>query len=350
MLDYFVFVPFNLGNTPGEFRVGNQVISWGESTFIQGGINVTNPFDVASCAPGAELKEALVPQGMVYFSLSPSDNFSMEAYYQYDWRKVVPDPVGQLLLANDLAGPGGTHAMLGFGAGPTSAPTSRRSAALSTRTSCSCRAARTSAKDSGQYGIALRYFADQVMGGMEFGLYYLRYHSRLPVVSGRTGTQAGFGNAQRRDRRPGCGHRPRLRPVFRLRPSRPQRRRRWPPRPTSAATWTRRGSASAPPSPPTRSSAAFSRSRCLAGAFARTSWRRLRVISSSIRRPRPVRHQLERLPVQYRHRLAGRGVLQARLPAAGRRRRAAVRGAGAARRPSRPTPTSARPTRRRAAT
>jgi hypothetical protein len=58
MLDYFVFVPFNLGNAPAEFRVGNQVISWGESTFIQGGINLTNPFDVSKLrVPGASSRK-----------------------------------------------------------------------------------------------------------------------------------------------------------------------------------------------------------------------------------------------------------------------------------------------------
>jgi hypothetical protein len=196
-LDYFVFVPFSLGNTPGEVRVGNQVISWGESTFIQGGVNLTNPVDVGQLrTPGAELKEALLPQGMVYFSLSPSDKFSMEAYYQYDWRKVVPDPVGSYFSTNDLAGPGATHAMLGFGRwsdlGTDWTPVG---GTFDPDFVFIPRGENVEAKDSGQYGIALRYFADQIMGGMEFGLYYLRYHSRLPVVSGRTGTQAGFGNS-----------------------------------------------------------------------------------------------------------------------------------------------------------
>ena len=33
------------------------------------------------------------------------------------------------------------------------------------------------------------------MNGTEFGLYYINYHSRLPLISGRSGTQAGVGNA-----------------------------------------------------------------------------------------------------------------------------------------------------------
>jgi hypothetical protein len=197
MLDYFVFVPFNLGNMPAELRVGNQVISWGESTFIQGGLNLTNAVDVGKLrVPGSELKEALVPQGMVYFNVSPTENFSVEAYYQYDWQKVVPDPVGTYFSTNDLAGRGGDKAMLGFGRwsdlGTDWTPVG---GSFDPDFQFVPRGETQPAKDDDQYGIALRYFADQIMGGMEFGFYYLRYHSRLPVVSGLTGTQAGFGNS-----------------------------------------------------------------------------------------------------------------------------------------------------------
>ena len=197
MLDYFVFVPFSLGSAPAEFRLGNQVISWGESTFIQGGINLTNPVDVGKLrVPGSELKEALVPQGMAYFNVSPSDSFSIEAYYQYDWQKVVVDPVGSFFSTNDLAGKGGTKTMLGFGQwSDLGTDWTSLGGSFDPDFVFVPRGDTVDAKDSGQFGIALRYFADQVMGGMEFGLYYLRYHSRLPIVSGITGTQAGFGNA-----------------------------------------------------------------------------------------------------------------------------------------------------------
>jgi hypothetical protein len=197
MLDYFLFVPFNLGATPAEFRVGRQVINWGESTFIQGGINVTNPFDVAQLrVPGAELREALVPQGMASLSLSPTQNFSAELYYQYEWKKVRPDPAGTYFSANDFAVQGGTHVMLGFGEwSDLGTDFTSLGGSFDPTFNFVPRGETTPAKDSGQYGIALRYFADQVMGGMEFGLYYLRYHSRLPLLNGRTGTQAGFGNA-----------------------------------------------------------------------------------------------------------------------------------------------------------
>ena len=39
ILDAFVWTKFDIGGKPAELRLGDQVLSWGESTFIQGGIN-----------------------------------------------------------------------------------------------------------------------------------------------------------------------------------------------------------------------------------------------------------------------------------------------------------------------
>ena len=197
MLDYFLFVPFDVAGMPAEFRIGDQVISWGESTFIQGGANLTNPVDVAKLrVPGSELKEALVPQGMAYLNISPTLNFSVEAYYQYEWKEVRPDPAGTFFSNNDFATKGGDYVMLGFGEwsdlGTNFGPLG---GAFDPDFNFVPRASGDKPSDSGQYGLALRYFAENIMGGMEFGAYYLRYHSRLPLISGRTGTQAGLGHA-----------------------------------------------------------------------------------------------------------------------------------------------------------
>ena len=47
------------------------------------------------------------------------------------------------------------------------------------------------ARDDGQYGVALRAVAPP-LGDTEFGLYFLNYHSRLPLLSARTGTANGL--------------------------------------------------------------------------------------------------------------------------------------------------------------
>ena len=48
LLDAFVWADYDLGEMPATFRVGRQVVSWGESTFIQGGINSINPVDASA--------------------------------------------------------------------------------------------------------------------------------------------------------------------------------------------------------------------------------------------------------------------------------------------------------------
>jgi hypothetical protein len=48
--------------------------------------------------------------------------------------------------------------------------------------------------DSGQFGVALRYFAEK-MNATEFGFYFLNYHSRLPVLSGSAVRSADFRTA-----------------------------------------------------------------------------------------------------------------------------------------------------------
>ena len=46
------------------------------------------------------------------------------------------------------------------------------------------------ASDSGQYGLSARWYSD-LFGGTEVGFYYTHLHSRLPLISSITGTQAG---------------------------------------------------------------------------------------------------------------------------------------------------------------
>ena len=51
LLDAFVYHNYFIGNNPGNIRLGRQVVSWGESTFIQNSINSINPVDVAALRP-----------------------------------------------------------------------------------------------------------------------------------------------------------------------------------------------------------------------------------------------------------------------------------------------------------
>ncbi len=95
LLDAYVYGAFEIGDKFLDLRLGRQVVSWGESTFIRNGINVVNPVDVnAFRRPGAEVKEGLLPVNMVYGNLAVTDNLSLEAFYQLEWEKTVLDGCG----------------------------------------------------------------------------------------------------------------------------------------------------------------------------------------------------------------------------------------------------------------
>ncbi len=139
MLDAFVWSKFDLGGKPAEIRVGEQVLSWGESTFIQGGINTINPVDVSAMrVPGAELREALLPEGMVTASIGTSTNTSLELFYQYDWgqtRSTRPAPTSARTTSPATAGrPCSSASATRPTSRPSRSPTGRSSACRAPRT------------------------------------------------------------------------------------------------------------------------------------------------------------------------------------------------------------------------
>ena len=97
LLDAFVYGTFYLGEAqaPLDIRIGRQVASWGESTFIQNGINTINPIDVSAFRrPGAEIKEGLLPVAMLTISAGVTDALSIDMFYQLQWEKTVIDGCG----------------------------------------------------------------------------------------------------------------------------------------------------------------------------------------------------------------------------------------------------------------
>jgi hypothetical protein len=197
LLDAFVYAKFDLGDMGAELRLGRQVVSWGESTFIQNGLNVINHFDVSALrVPGSELKEGFLPQEMVNFSLQFNDNWSAQAIYITDWNATVPEPAGSYYSSNDFAPTGGSKVVLGFGSFSDQGVDFRPlGGPYITNFQTVNRLQTEHPSDSGQYGFNLKYYAPDFNNGTEFGLFFLNYHSRLPLISGRTGTQAGVGNA-----------------------------------------------------------------------------------------------------------------------------------------------------------
>jgi len=177
LLDAYVYYKFDMGDMPGNIRVGKQVLSWGESTFIPNGINSINPIDVAKLRlPGSELKEALLPVNMVSASLSLTDKLTMEAFYLLDWERTRVDPPGTYFSTNDFVAKGGKKVYIGFGAVADTSPIGGIP-----------RGSDGEPESSDQYGVNFRYLAEG-LNNTEFGLYYMNYHSRLPTISAQTPT------------------------------------------------------------------------------------------------------------------------------------------------------------------
>ena len=216
LLDAYATGTFDLGEVTADLRAGKHVLNWGESTFIQGGVNAINPFDVSKLrVPGAELREALVAVPLVSTVLEFPVGLSMEGFYQLAWDKTEIDPVGSYFSVTDYVGPGASRAVVplpgsnisdeGFGFGDLltrviNADLTRVGVCRQYRVGCQpafdanfvnvFRGADRNPADSGQFGVALRYLAEQ-LNETEFGFYFVNYHSRLPTVSAITGTLAG---------------------------------------------------------------------------------------------------------------------------------------------------------------
>ncbi|WP_114327025.1 DUF1302 domain-containing protein [Candidatus Colwellia aromaticivorans] len=213
LLDAYVYGDFEIGEMPFSVRLGDQVISWGESTLISHGISEINPVDVARLrAPGAEVKEAFIPFGALWASLGVTDNFNVEMFYQYSWEKTILPPPGSYFSTNDFAGDGGQYnnVQLGFGGNPDmnldyliaglneigdavlAGQVSPEDAGKMYATyvqNITLRAPGSKAEnepdDGGQYGLRLSWFLPE-LNDTEISLYHVNYHSRRPIFTGIT--------------------------------------------------------------------------------------------------------------------------------------------------------------------
>ncbi|HSH90262.1 MAG TPA: DUF1302 domain-containing protein [Ramlibacter sp.] len=177
LADAYVFGDFKLGDKPVSVRFGNQVVNWGESLFVPG-INQYGSFDIpAAHRPGAQVKEILLPVPQLWASAGLGGGVTLEAFYQFKSRKTVLDGCGTYWSPADgincpglLVSPVPVPDAMAFAGIPPFFGLNARMDRLPDRDS----------KDSGQYGAALRYFAEPI--ATEFGAYYVNYHQRFPSL------------------------------------------------------------------------------------------------------------------------------------------------------------------------
>jgi len=253
LLDFYVSGDFNVGDLPLNVRLGKQVISWGEGTFFLNGINAINPIDVSAFRrPGVEIKEGLLPVWAVYGSLGLPYDLSLEAFYQLEWEEFQLDrpgtpfsgsdvlfqssqrggnqnatsfitggnpttgsfrdcgglagnPIAAAIDAALVAAPGtffdnetcsGTNPFANF---TTNLPIGQAEANLLdpnivNHTGVIRRLQDREASDSGQYGVAMRWYSED-LNSTEFGFYFMNYHSRLPIASQRVRDGAAAGGS-----------------------------------------------------------------------------------------------------------------------------------------------------------
>ncbi|WP_415765504.1 DUF1302 domain-containing protein [Pseudomonas sp. ZB1P45] len=214
ILDAFVYHNYSVADQPGSVRLGKQVVSWGESTFIGGGINSINPIDVSAFRrPGAEIKEGLIPVNMFYVSQSLTENLSTEAFYQLEWDQTVTDNCGTFFSQPDVISDGCDNNLAvlrtrnGLNSALTSAglPASLRNATINTLAARGVnwgdpdegvivrRGPDRDARDSGQFGVSFKYMFDPL--DTEFGAYFMNYHSRAPIFSGKGAPASAYSAA-----------------------------------------------------------------------------------------------------------------------------------------------------------
>ncbi|AZE82330.1 hypothetical protein C4J98_0901 [Pseudomonas orientalis] len=196
ILDAFVYHNYSIADAPGSVRFGKQVVSWGESTFIGGGINSINPIDVSAFRrPGAEIKEGLIPVNMFYVSQSLTDNLSAEAFYQLEWDQTVTDNCGTFFSQPDVISDGCSNNLRVLNKRSTIP-----AAALPTLGALGVdvnsegvlvrRGPDRDARDSGQFGVAMHYNFEPL--DTEFGAYFMNYHSRAPIFSAQGAPSAAY--------------------------------------------------------------------------------------------------------------------------------------------------------------
>ncbi len=156
ILDIFAYSSFDVGKRLLEVRVGRQVINWGESLFIAGGVSTAQTYMdlVAAVSPGVELKEVYLPAGAVYGQIDVLENLAFSTYYQWEWQSHRMYDAGTFFSTRDTLGQ--TNFKL--------------SNAIPNMND-------DEPSDSGQFGVALHTMVER-LNNTEFGLYFSNYHEK----------------------------------------------------------------------------------------------------------------------------------------------------------------------------
>lgn len=197
LLDAYVYGRFDIAERELLVKLGRQVLNWGESVFVQHGLNALVPADVNQLrVPGWEIEEVQTPVGMALFSFDVIENVGLEAFYQFEWQETIIDVPGSLWATNDFVGIGGTRANIGFGRIGENTENGTPCGTVDGPNQCVFfgstvpRGDTVEPEDGGQYGGKLSFYIP-FLNDMDLSLYGANYHSRLPLLSGTSRAVAG---------------------------------------------------------------------------------------------------------------------------------------------------------------
>lgn len=172
VLDLWISKSFALGEQQARVRLGNQVINWGESLFLPGGINSTNAVDIMRLSqPGTQLKEAVLPAPMVSFATGLGHGLNFEAYVQTNWNASYFPPTGSYWSVVNGLGRG--HDAYGL--------------------------VEVKARNGGQWGAALHYQPEATE--LNLGVYAMNYHDKTPQFSVNINNTGAVGWTYAEDRK-----------------------------------------------------------------------------------------------------------------------------------------------------
>ena len=171
ILDFYGYGNWVVGNDQHlSVKLGQHVVAWGESLFWPNISQGQLPVDATKFnVPGTEAKESYLPVPQISASLTLTDALSVTGYYQFQWKETLLNPVGDF-FGSDIFGPGAQFMRLAPGA-ISSLPDHSFGVVNF--------AGEMKPKDTGQWGLGLRY---QATDALELGLFHYRYHDRVGAM------------------------------------------------------------------------------------------------------------------------------------------------------------------------
>lgn len=172
-----------------SFRLGRQILPWGESLLVLfNNLNQLNPVDAnAAARPGFQLGNLSTPVNMAVLSFPVMNNLSVELVAPLEWRPVRAPPFGSFASSTNAIN--NDYAILGLGNqhdDPNGIGKPYSNNNLISSNPYRLRVLPDDyarASNFGQYGARMTYIAEW-LNNTEVSLHYLHYHSQFPYLSG----------------------------------------------------------------------------------------------------------------------------------------------------------------------